>query len=110
MERREAIVMILNSISITQLECITKTKAVVGFEVFTVVVIKSIIFWDMTLHNGLHGVTSQKMILFTKAVVGFFLVKAMKHFAYLQRVCQPQFQLRMHKTCFFVVVVVVVDI
>jgi hypothetical protein len=40
----------------------------VGFEVFTAVVMKSIIFWDMTpcrrlLYNGLHGVISQKMIL-----------------------------------------------
>jgi hypothetical protein len=37
----------------------------VGFEVFTAVVLKSIIFWDMTLKlNGLYGVISQKMILF----------------------------------------------
>jgi hypothetical protein len=43
----------------------------VGFEVFTALVMKSIIFWDMTpccplrvQLNGLHGVISQKMILF----------------------------------------------
>jgi hypothetical protein len=33
----------------------------VGFEVFTAVVMKSIIFW--VLLNGLHSVISQKMIL-----------------------------------------------
>jgi hypothetical protein len=43
----------------------------IGFEVFTAVVMKSIIFWDMTPCsqlgcNGLHGVISQKMILFNK--------------------------------------------
>jgi hypothetical protein len=36
----------------------------VGFEVSTAVVMKSIIFWDMTQLNRLHGVISQKMILF----------------------------------------------
>jgi hypothetical protein len=38
------------------------------------VTLKSIIFWDMTpcsrlLHNGLHGVASQKMILFMTTAV-----------------------------------------
>jgi hypothetical protein len=41
----------------------------VGFEVFTTVVMKSFITWDMTPCsplgvNGLHGVTSQKMTLY----------------------------------------------
>jgi hypothetical protein len=36
----------------------------VGFEVFTAVVLKSIFFWDMTRLYGLHGVISQKKILF----------------------------------------------
>jgi hypothetical protein len=39
----------------------------VGSEVFTAVVMKSIIFWDMpscSAFNALHGVISQKMILF----------------------------------------------
>jgi hypothetical protein len=35
-----------------------------GFEVFTVVVLKSIFFWDMTPCSALHGVISQKKILF----------------------------------------------
>jgi hypothetical protein len=30
------------------LELLTKTKAIVGFEVFTAVVMKTIIFWDVT--------------------------------------------------------------
>jgi hypothetical protein len=47
---------------------------VVGFEVFTAVVLKSIFFWDMTpcsalsgtqcSASALHGVISQKKILF----------------------------------------------
>jgi hypothetical protein len=42
---------------------------VVGCEVFTAVVMNSIIFWDMTMCsrlqlNRLHGVISQKMIFF----------------------------------------------
>jgi hypothetical protein len=41
---------------------------IVGFEVFTAVVMKSIIFWDMKL-NGLHGVISQKTILFKISIV-----------------------------------------
>jgi hypothetical protein len=41
----------------------------VGFEVFTAVVMKNTIFWDITpcsqlTLNGLHSVISQKMVLF----------------------------------------------
>jgi hypothetical protein len=50
----------------------------VGFEVFTAVVLKSIFFWDMTpcsalsctLLNVLHGVISQKKILFRGICIG----------------------------------------
>jgi hypothetical protein len=50
-------------------QCTVTTADHVGFEVFTAVVMKSIIFWDMTpcsplSFNGLLGVISQKMILF----------------------------------------------
>jgi hypothetical protein len=36
----------------------------VVFEVFTAVVLKSIFFWDWIPLNALHGVISQKKILF----------------------------------------------
>jgi hypothetical protein len=93
--------------SVTSLE-VSKRKnnfRCVGFEVFTAVVMKSIIFWDVTqcsplcsnlppacslvcwtflrpwrcrryvppkrrlLHNGLHGIIFQKMILFSNNIV-----------------------------------------
>jgi hypothetical protein len=54
-------------------------RGCVGFEVFTAVVLKSIFFWDMTpcsalsgirrSSDALHGVISQKKILFKKEAV-----------------------------------------
>jgi hypothetical protein len=47
----------------------SRSFTIVGFEILTVVVMKSTVFWDITpcirlTFNGLHGVISQKIILF----------------------------------------------
>jgi hypothetical protein len=39
----------------TTVECNTNRRNIAGFEVFTVVVLKSIFFWDMTLCSALSG-------------------------------------------------------